>query len=219
MFRIKEQRTREMKQEAQNLIDKAYARGLDDAWDAARKICVSEPNGGLSHDELVSIFGTCSFNKISKYNAASEAIAKIRQYEEQKKAEEAELKVGTRVRTTKEDFNGVKLFPVGTVGVIDSGKLQYKISANGDYWYYTRDMFEVIDNGEIIVGDEVIDLTFPEPEKAIVIKIYDEKISVVWDDGSVGTLDAKDFKKTGRTFPQIPEVLKQLKETNDADND
>lgn len=40
-----------------------------------------------------------------------------------------------------------------------------------------------------------------------------EGFSILWRDGSVGKRkDISDFEKTGRTFPQIAEVLKKLQE-------
>ena len=64
-----------------------------------------------------------------------------------------DIKVGTKVRTTKDkDYCGEEVFPIGTIGIVDriysSDKLPYKILANNDYWYYSRDMFEVIEDVE-----------------------------------------------------------------------
>ena len=56
-----------------------YQRGLDDAWEAARKIVCED---GLSFIELTSVFGTNAAHNILKYNTAAEAIAKICAYEE-----------------------------------------------------------------------------------------------------------------------------------------
>lgn len=56
-------------------------------------------------------------------------------------------KVGDVVRTTKDiDEGGVKVFPIGTIGVIDHVRndqsLPYKVAANGMCWYYSEDMLE-----------------------------------------------------------------------------
>ena len=85
-----EKRIADAKDACESAENEAYQRGLDDTWEAARKICVHMLSGGLSYDTMDSIFGTCSFEEISRINTASEAIKKIRQYEEQKKAEEEE---------------------------------------------------------------------------------------------------------------------------------
>ena len=63
-------------------IDGAYQRGLNDAWEAARKISMSKINGGLSWEVMNDIFGTASPSKIYKTFTASEVIEKIRQYEQ-----------------------------------------------------------------------------------------------------------------------------------------
>jgi len=75
----------------QELADKAYQRGLNDAWDAARKI-IHMPEG-----DLLNIFTECysavctSVQVFLKYDA-SEAIEKIRQYEQGKKEEQDGLR-------------------------------------------------------------------------------------------------------------------------------
>lgn len=63
--------------------------------------------------------------------------------------------------------------------------------------------------GEIKVGDEVTD---DIGTIAIVTRISGEEVCIVCGDGSAGLSKKKDFKKTGRSFPQIEEALKQMKE-------
>ena len=65
----------------------AYECGLNGAWEYARKIY------SLSAGEIINIFGGCS--TWVNYSA-SEAIAKIKEYEE-KQAKDAEIKVGDEV--------------------------------------------------------------------------------------------------------------------------
>lgn len=67
--------------------DKAYQKGLNDAWECARKIY------SLSAGAIINIFGGCS--TWVNYSA-SEAITKIKEYEEKKKADD-EIKVGDEV--------------------------------------------------------------------------------------------------------------------------
>ena len=67
--------------------------------------------------------------------------------------DEEQIKVGTKVRTIKDkDFVGEEVFPVGTIGIVEEIRedeiLPYIIRANHDYWYYSRDMFEVIEDIE-----------------------------------------------------------------------
>ena len=75
--------------------DKAYNRGLNEAWDAARKIAVDVIDGGYSLDELREIFDETLDRIIFKRNTASEAIAKIKAYEDE---QDAEIKVGDEVK-------------------------------------------------------------------------------------------------------------------------
>ena len=87
-----------------DLQDTAYQRGLDEAWKAARRISVIELNGGLAGKELMKIYGTMDIHKIYDDNTASEAIAKLKAYEEKQKAED-EIEVGDEVEWDN-DFTG-----------------------------------------------------------------------------------------------------------------
>jgi hypothetical protein len=62
-----------------------YAKGLNDAWECAKKIILTESEGGLSLGEHVEIFGAYPATIIFKNYTASEAIAKIKEYEEKDK--------------------------------------------------------------------------------------------------------------------------------------
>lgn len=62
--------------------ERAYQRGLDDAWEASRKICELPKHGGLDWDDLEEAFGVKSMSRIFEENTANEAIEKIRKYEQ-----------------------------------------------------------------------------------------------------------------------------------------
>lgn len=94
-----------------------YQRGLNDAWEAARKIAGSIFHGGLNTHELMELFGTSFVTEIMDMVTADQAIEKLRTYEVQEKAEE-EIKVGDEVET---DYTG---------NVIIAGKPK-------DGWYVT----------------------------------------------------------------------------------
>lgn len=90
-----------LKADVQSEAEDAYQRGLDDAWEAVRKI-VHMPEG-----DLLNIFTECysavctALQVLLKYDA-SEAIAKLKSYEEKQKADD-EIKVGDIV-----DWSGDK---------------------------------------------------------------------------------------------------------------
>jgi hypothetical protein len=71
----------------QSDIEAAYQRGLDDAWKCMEKICAEVIDGGLDSDTLKQIFGTAIIVNIFKTNSASEAMAKLKEYEEQQQTE------------------------------------------------------------------------------------------------------------------------------------
>ena len=69
----------------------SYNKGLNDAWEAAKKITFNINRGGMPTKELAMIFG--EFNvwwEIMERITASEAIAKLKEYE-QKQADKIEV--------------------------------------------------------------------------------------------------------------------------------
>ena len=65
-----------------------YNKGLEDAWELAKKLWLPTFNGGMACEELEVIFD-CAYNNISKKFTPQEALAKLEAYEK-----ENELKVG-----------------------------------------------------------------------------------------------------------------------------
>lgn len=61
---------------------------------------------------------------------------------------------------------------------------------------------------KIKVGDEVIT---PSGNKAIITRIDDECITVVFDDGSSDLFDTETFRKTGRHFDEVKQLLDKLR--------
>lgn len=178
-----EQRTEGMKKQAQELIEQAYQRGFkagadnerknrkiltnesiielieqgrNEAWETAYKLASMEywkcneilGDGVLTIETNEEIFTRCT---------ASEAIERIKAYEEQKKQEEDnEIRVGDVVRN--DDVEAVATW------------------CDGKNW-----------NGFLLKGEGV---------------------------GEVGQvyscMSCNEWKKTGRTFPEVAEVLKKL---------
>ena len=68
-----------------------YQRGLDDAWEAARKVTFNSDDGGLSIDELDEIFGCYSLQRVFRAYSAQQTIAKLKAYEEQKADDEIKV--------------------------------------------------------------------------------------------------------------------------------
>lgn len=83
-----------------DLQDTAYQRGLDAAWEAARKIAgmweTIDNEGLLEIFGLTAKIGESTIGTLFNKQAASEAIAKLKAYEEKQKAED-EIKVGDEV--------------------------------------------------------------------------------------------------------------------------
>ena len=62
--------------------DEAYQRGLEDAWNVARKIAVETDDGGVSIEALYKMFGTESMCMIMKNNTVHDATDKLKAYED-----------------------------------------------------------------------------------------------------------------------------------------
>lgn len=68
----------------------AYNKGLNDAWELAKKIVSNPGEGGFSVKELINIFETSLMKNVFNEYSAQEAIEIIEAYEK----EQAEIKVG-----------------------------------------------------------------------------------------------------------------------------
>lgn len=131
-------------------VEEAYQRGLNDAWELARRIRLNVEDGGISVSELCEMFHTNTVYNIFKGYSAQEVMKRIAEYEKQKNA----IKIGDEVKFNHDDIKAT---------VMDQSDKE------GMWWLYTE-------NGCI---EE-------------------------WQDAY--------FRKTGRTFPQIEEVLKAMQE-------
>lgn len=62
------------------------------------------------------------------------------------------------------------------------------------------------------VGDEVIDSNGMLEKRSVVVRVSGSVITIMEGDGTVSRWEKEDFKKTGRHFPEIADVLKQIQE-------
>lgn len=77
------------KEERDRGYEDGYHQGLDDAWEAARKIMLEKRDGGFTLIELMYIFGS-GIQDIFKTHTAIEAIEEIRAHEQAQKEKESE---------------------------------------------------------------------------------------------------------------------------------
>ena len=89
--------------DTEKVREEGYEQGLSDAWQAARKIAISEESGGLTCREMQRIFCTDETDDIFDMSA-SETIEKIRQYEQEK---EEQIQVGDEVRNIENGWIAV----------------------------------------------------------------------------------------------------------------
>lgn len=89
--------------------DSEYQRGLNDAWEAARKIALDPHEGGLIARDMSKIFGCESVHYCFKNYSAAEALDKLKAYEEKNKADD-EIKVGDEVNLLGDRFIVTRIF-------------------------------------------------------------------------------------------------------------
>lgn len=87
------------------LAKDVYQRGLDDAWEAARKIVCDDE---LDWNTLLHIFNRGNFDGIFGDFSPSEAITKLKAYEEQKA--DGEIKVGDELEHTVSGYTSKAIF-------------------------------------------------------------------------------------------------------------
>jgi hypothetical protein len=61
-----------------------YDLGLNDAWECARKMMLSDEDGGIALSDIQKIFSMTPYSAMKSFSA-SEAIAKLKEYEEKQK--------------------------------------------------------------------------------------------------------------------------------------
>ena len=130
-----------------------YKAGLADAWDACRKICCYEIDGGYHVTHMLDLFDRDDLPKILSGYTATEAIEKLKTYEQ----EQEEIKVGDEVERILD-------------GEVDS-KAVFLEENKGYYHclFWTGSFFTT--------------LSYPK----------------------------KQFRKTGRHFPEIAAVLEKMR--------
>lgn len=74
--------------------DGEYERGLNDAWELAKKVDCYPIDGGWGYDELHVIFDSHNTSEIFKNHTYQEALAKVKAYEKNKEEEAAKPKLG-----------------------------------------------------------------------------------------------------------------------------
>ena len=83
-----------------------YQQGLNDAWECAKRIVLTKTDVNCPYftaDELIKIFGYCTSQNVLCTYSASEAIEKLKAYEQQKT--NAEIMAGDEVKNTLELMN------------------------------------------------------------------------------------------------------------------
>jgi len=168
----------------------AYQQGLKDAWECARKIGGAVHYGGLNTDTLHEIFGwDKSVLTILSTYSASEAIAKIKEYEEKQKVlKELDCEHCSRV--------------YGTLGCCTTVSNEWVYSCEEGH----REYEEKQNASKIRVGDEVEAQCY---RRGYVTRVNNNTCAVTWlDNGANGVMHVNSLKKTGNFNAVIAELFK-----------
>ena len=133
------------------LQDDAYQRGLNDAWETARKI--ADMWTRIDNDELLAIFGITerighsTIRAMFEKQTANEAMLELEAYEEKQKAED-EIKVGDEVAFHHDDGRPdtvVVVTYIGQDGFIDGmdGRGTQYAHKNPTKWTKTGRHFDI----------------------------------------------------------------------------
>lgn len=196
-------------------IKEAYENGANDAWELAYKLEES-PFDFYDGIERKDIWGYIDVEDIIKQLTGAQALAELKEYEAELKT--PVFKVGDRVRTlVDKDKLGTKRFPVGTIGeVTDYDGIAIEVSVDGKRWFYNKKDIELA-NDVILVGDEVYHLD--ANYRGVVTAVWEKsgvlKTETLTQSGKLSCSDAKDLHRTGRRFPEIANILKQMQEGNE----
>ncbi len=183
--------------------DEAYKKGLNDAWEAARKITdwtiEDLESRKLSVNDCDDEY-EYSCRVLEKYSA-SEAIDRIREYEERKKHYRC---------IDCSHYNGGQwnIFCARCEEFSEYEKRQNSTKQGcGNYESAQNE-----DDDEIRVGDEVI---FDDKKYVAIFITPSGFVKVLDEDGKWEMIfDKNDITKTGHHFSQISEMLDQMKEEN-----
>lgn len=190
-------------------IKEAYENGANDAWELAYKLEES-PFDFYDGIERKDIWGYIDVEDIIKQLTGAQALADLEEYEAKQKV----VKVGDRVRTlVDKDKLGTERFPVGTIGeVTDFDGNAIEVSVDGKKWYYHKKDIELA-NDVFLVGDEVYLLD--KNYRGVVTAVWEHcgvKVETLTQSGKLSCNDAEELHRTGRRFPEIVNVLKQMQE-------
>ena len=103
LSRLEELNSDYINEHYRDLQDTVYQRGLDDAWEAAKKIVCDEK---LDWNTLLHLFNRGNFTGIFGDFSAAEAIEKLKAYEEKQKADD-KIEVGDEIIPSYSDIAGV----------------------------------------------------------------------------------------------------------------
>lgn len=206
-------------------VDSGYKKGLEDAWECARKIVLGTDKGGIDVEDLIKIFDVRSAYGILESVSINDAMQKIKEYEQQKQDKKIDIRakyekyyipIGEEnMRRKREQREQVEKCEkctkeISAKCVVDGCEFEPKQTDAPDINY-----------GSIKVGDEVR-MKGSDPERddcdyGICTWSFpnDNTIYVMRRDGSSGRANKDEWYRTGRHFPQIAEVLEQLRGENE----
>lgn len=204
------------------MVKEAYQHGLEDAWECAGKI------HNMYYQKLNEVFPDCTHDKIFIDYSAQGAIQKIKEYEQQKQDEKCEK--CTKEISAECVIDGCEFEPKqGEKNCRNCGQprdykgrcipfIEGKCIKVRTGWIPKQTDDTDIDDGSIKVGDEIYS---DETDMTAVVHHIDAwgRYQCFNENGAQFVLDKETYDeywhKTYKYYPQIAEVLKQLRGENE----
>lgn len=200
-----------------NLSKEAYQKGLEDAWECARKLILSCGEGGYDAGTIKDLFGM-SYHDVLKECKPSKVIEIFKEYEQQKqKCESCFTEKLTKEKwASAEDCKECKKKQTERE-CCDCKWDEFNDCQNpaicNEHSLFEPKQTDVADSddGSIKVGDEVYLIDIDRPKVVTYVNNSFAVLCDFCDWGQSGTADVKDLHKTGRHFNAIDEILSELK--------
>ena len=208
-------------------VESAYEKGLEDAWECARKVILSCGEGGYDAGTIADIFGM-SYHDVLKECKPNKVIELIKEYEERQKIENfanvsgySTKEVSEAVDKVKKHLNVQNHIPLCTYTNKEVAESFLEdILAVEELLPKQTDTTDMND-GNIKVGDEIYS---DETDMTAVVHYIDAwgRYQCFNSNGALFVLDKETYDeywhKTYKYYPQIAEVLEQLRVRNDSKN-
>lgn len=135
-----------------------YNRGLEDAWEFARRLYLNADEGGISTEVMRKLYDTACYGSVILDFSVHEAMEKLKEYEKEVEEEVSRIKIGEGVKvinSTNPDYGRVGIYVGETL-------MSYFVVVKGVQWplaydksYYELEKISYDGPGVRVVGIDI----------------------------------------------------------------